>query len=249
MAAVPPLENPETILLEANYILKLAVGLDNIGKSLKEDCPICMENFTNTSFFTPSDALNPISQRNKLISCGCPKTGNQHIFHESCLNMLGVHGLCPICRCILTKKKCKISERTNSEVCDNGSYESTVDIHAIGKGILANPYTPETHELLRQIEVITHQAEAQIRQREEEEEARVSAILRERLGPAAEEPMPERQGLFGWMSNYLPNMITRRRPSGREQASSSRSQPYGGKSNKKTKRKKTKKQKNKRVNI
>jgi len=249
-------ENPEMILREANYILKLSVGLDNIGKSLTEICPICHENFTTTTFFSPSGAPESISQRNKLISCGCPGTGNQHIFHAECLTHIVQ---CPICMCNITKP-CTISERTTRDECNNKIFKSTIIIHEKGKKILNDKL--ETHELLHNLETLSDQAQKIITQRQEEETISVpAAISRSRLFAQEMDAIKERdtvakevidelernaptvrpvpseerqQGVIGWMSNYLPGPLTRRRPA-----------TSGGKSNKrKPKTKNQKKNKN-----
>jgi hypothetical protein len=240
MAALP-LANPREILNEANYILKLSVGLENLGLSLNDTCSICWAPFSHTTFFGPEEE-NPnfVSQSNPLVSCGCPGTHNQHIFHTNCLNQhiknRSPNALCPFCSCELKRNLiCKITNRTTSKTCDNSSGELLTTTIKSAKAIL----NEKTQPLLQQIEAKCHQAEVQIRQQEEyADDARLTRIRRAQTEARAPPPEPERQRSL--IPNFL-RPLNRPVTSARERFNSFNTvRPYGGKKSKKKRKTKRK---------
>ena len=60
---------------------RLFDGLDAVGLSSKEICPICQIEFGATNEVPEYTT----SSNNRLFSCGTPGSRNKHVFHEFCL--------------------------------------------------------------------------------------------------------------------------------------------------------------------
>lgn len=56
-------------------------GLEVVGKTPTDECPICLVAFNSTE----GSPNNITSSKNRLFACGCPGSHNKHVFHEYCL--------------------------------------------------------------------------------------------------------------------------------------------------------------------
>ncbi len=60
-------------------------GLTELGIEQSATCPICLTNFDVDPADPSADERCKLSMRNRLFSCGCRGSKNQHIFHQYCL--------------------------------------------------------------------------------------------------------------------------------------------------------------------
>ena len=56
-------------------------GLAALGKNENEECSICTNAFNSVE----GEPGTVVTTANRLFSCGCAGTRNQHVFHEYCL--------------------------------------------------------------------------------------------------------------------------------------------------------------------